>query len=286
MAEHLEVCPAGVVCCTMEWNRWPVNNEDYCSYERLSQEADEVEQLDMALALQDQRTMLASLKLVSLAPTSGPEKKTPTAGQNEKPGLVSIAQPPCVQVETIEMEPTAGCSKDKISNGINGLKEVHYGELYQTTVETTKSLSAALNVLIHLNSSETDCTTSNASAGLTERNGELHEKVRMREDTGFSCDKIASGVNGLKEELQPQQHQKLMELGRSLASALGALGDAVNGNEPISGSIRNDNGRLNQSETLESADVDMKDVTSVVDGETGAVGGIDVGENRSRCSCS
>ncbi len=184
------------------------------------------------------------------------------------------------------MEPTAGCSKDKISNGINGLKEVHYGELYQTTVETTKSLSAALNVLIHLNSSETDCTTSNASAGLTERNGELHEKVRMREDTGFSCDKIASGVNGLKEELQPQQHQKLMELGRSLASALGALGDAVNGNEPISGSIRNDNGRLNQSETLESADVDMKDVTSVVDGETGAVGGIDVGETALECSCS
>uniref|UniRef100_A0A673I2T3 F-box protein 30b n=1 Tax=Sinocyclocheilus rhinocerous TaxID=307959 RepID=A0A673I2T3_9TELE len=278
MAEHLEVCPAGVVCCTMEWNRWPVNDEDYRSYERLSQEANEVEQLDMALALQDQRTMLASLKLVSLAPTSGSEKKTRAAGQSEKPGLVSIAQPPCVQVESVEMEPTAGCSKDKISNGINGLKEEHYGELYQTTVETTKSLAAALNVLIHLNSSEADCTATNASAALTERNGELHEKVRMREDAAFSCDKIASGVNGLKEELQPQQHQKLMELGRSLASALGALGDAVKGTEPINGSIVNDNGKLIQSETLESADVDMKDVTSAVDGEPGAVGGFDGGE--------
>ncbi|CAM4682873.1 hypothetical protein PO909_013565 [Leuciscus waleckii] len=266
MAEHLEVCPAGVVCCTMEWNRWPVNYEDYRSYERLSQEADEVEQLDMALALQDQRTMLASLKLVSLAPTSGPEKKTQTVGQREKPGLVTV-----VQAEAIEMEPTAGCSKDKISNGINGLKEEHYGELYQTTVETTKSLAAALNVLIHLNSSETDCTTTNASAALPERNGERHEKVRMREDAGFSCDKIASGVNGLKEDLQPQQHQKLMELGRSLASALGALGDVVKGTESI-----NENGK--QSETLESSDVDMKDVTSEVDGEPGAVGGFDGGE--------
>ncbi|XP_016113670.1 F-box only protein 30-like [Sinocyclocheilus grahami] len=278
MAEHLEVCPAGVVCCTMEWNRWPVNDEAYRTYERLSQEAEEVDQLDMALALQDQRTMLASLKLVSLAPTSGPEKKTRTAGQNIKPGLVSNAQPPCVQVETIEMEPTAGCSKDKISNGINGLKEERYGELYQTTVETTKSLAAALNVLIHLNSSEADCTTTNASAGLTKHNGELHEKVKMREDVGLSCDKIASGVNGQKEELQPQQHQKLMELGRSLASALGALGDAVKGNEPISGAILNGNGRPSQSETLESADVDVKDVTSAVDGETGAVGGIHAGE--------
>lgn len=275
MAEHLEVCPAGVVCCTMEWNRWPVNDEDYRSYERLSQEADEVEQLDMALALQDQRTMLASLKLVSLAPTSGPEKKTKAAGQSEKPGLDSVAQTPCMQVETIEMEPTAGCSKDKISNGINGLKEEHYGELYQTTVETTKSLAAALNVLIHLNSSETDCTTTNASAALPERNGELHENVRTREDAGFSCDKIASGVNGLKEDLQPQQHQKLMELGRNLACALGALGDVVKGTEPISGSIVNKNGKLNQSETSESPDVDMKDVTSEVDAEPGAVGGFD-----------
>lgn len=265
MAEHLEVCPAGVVCCTMEWNRWPVNDEDYRSYERLSQEADEVEQLDMALALQDQRTMLASLKLVSLAPTSGPEKKTKAAGQSEKPGLDSVAQTPCVQVETIEMEPTAGCSKDKISNGINGLKEEHYGELYQTTVETTKSLAAALNVLL----------TTNASAVLPERNGELHENVRTREDAGFSCDKIASGVNGLKEDLQPQQHQKLMELGRNLACALGALGDVVKGTEPISGLIVNENGKLNQSESSESPDVDMKDVTSEVDGEPGAVGGFD-----------
>lgn len=265
MAEHLEVCPAGVVCCTMEWNRWPVNDEDYRSYERLSQEADEVEQLDMALALQDQRTMLASLKLVSLAPTSGPEKKTKAVGQSEKPGLDSVAQTPCVQVETIEMEPTAGCSKDKISNGINGLKEEHYGELYQTTVETTKSLAAALNVLL----------TTNASAVLPERNGELHENVRTREDAGFSCDKIASGVNGLKEDLQPQQHQKLMELGRNLACALGALGDVVKGTEPISGLIVNENGKLNQSESSESPDVDMKDVTSEVDGEPGAVGGFD-----------
>ncbi len=118
MAEHLEVCPAGVVCCTMEWNRWPVNNEDYCSYERLSQEADEVEQLDMALALQDQRTMLASLKLVSLAPTSGPEKKTPTAGQNEKPGLVSIAQPPCVQWRPLRWSLRLAAQKTRFPMGL------------------------------------------------------------------------------------------------------------------------------------------------------------------------
>lgn len=257
IAEHLEVCPAGVVCCTMEWNRWPVNDEDYRSYERLSQEADEVEQLDMALALQDQRTMLASLKLVSLAPTTGPEKKT-AAGQNEKPATVG-------QGEMVEMEPTAGCSKDKITNGINGLHDEHYGELYQTTVETTKSLAAALNVLIHLNSSDTDGTDTNATPSLSERNGELNEP--MKEDD--RCDKIANGVSGLKEVLQPSQHQTLMELGRSLASALGALGDAVKGTDLIS--------------VHESTDVDMKDLTCEVQGELGAVGGIDGEETASEC---
>lgn len=274
MAEHLEVCPAGVVCCTMEWNRWPVNDEDYRSYERLSQEADEVEQLDMALALQDQRTMLASLKLVSLSPTAGPAKKTQALGQSENPTAVVPA--PCKQVETVEMEAMAGCSKDKITNGINGLHDEHYGELYQTTVETTKSLAAALNVLIHLNSSDTVCMTTNVSASLPERSGELNET--MKEENRCKCDKIANGVSGLKEVLQPSQHQTLMELGRSLASALGALGDAVRATDTVS---VNDNGKLNQSKTVGSTDVDMKDLTCEVQEELGAVGGIDGEETAS-----
>ncbi|KAA0706759.1 F-box only protein 30 [Triplophysa tibetana] len=266
MAVHLEVCPAGVVCCTMEWNRWPVNDEDYRSYERLSQDADEVEQLDMALALQDQRTMLASLKLVSLSPTTGREKKTQAAGKSENPAAVVPA--PCGQIDTVEMDSTAGCSKNKITNGINGLRDEHYGELYQTTVETTKTLSAALNVLIHLNSSDTGCTTNNEPGSLSDRNGELIEKIK--EENKCKCDKIANGVSGLKEILQPSQHQTLMELGRSLASALGALGDAVKSTHTVS---VNDNGKLKQSKTVESTDVDMKDLTCEVQEELGAVGG-------------
>ncbi|TRY83448.1 hypothetical protein DNTS_016201 [Danionella cerebrum] len=65
MAQHLETCPASIVCCTMEWNRWPVNYTDRKSYENLSKEVRDVEQLDMALALQDQRMLLESLKVVT-----------------------------------------------------------------------------------------------------------------------------------------------------------------------------------------------------------------------------
>ncbi|KAJ8009632.1 hypothetical protein DPEC_G00090930 [Dallia pectoralis] len=73
MHAHLEVCPAGVVCCTMEWNRWPISCLDYTSYESLSWGVGETEQLDMALALQDQHTLIESLKVVAMAPSvNGP----------------------------------------------------------------------------------------------------------------------------------------------------------------------------------------------------------------------
>ncbi|XP_065110298.1 F-box only protein 30a [Paramisgurnus dabryanus] len=65
LAKHLETCPASVVCCTMEWNRWPVSYSDRKSYEHLSKEVCDVDQLDMALALQDQRMLLESLKLAT-----------------------------------------------------------------------------------------------------------------------------------------------------------------------------------------------------------------------------
>lgn len=275
MAEHLEVCPAGVVCCTMEWNRWPVNDEDYRSYERLSREADEEEQLDMALALQDQRTMLASLKLVSLAPTNCPERRPPLAEMRDKPSVSADVQaPPMPPEQDMEQVAVSGRSKDIISNGINGLNEEHYGELYQTTVETTKSLSAALNVLIHLNASDSQCPTTIVSAAQTELNGELHEVLLMKEGVGSTCDKIVCGVSGLNEELQTQRHHTLMKLGRNLASALGALGDAVKGCEPGC-IVSKTNGGIHQPDTLECTDIEMKDSTS--ENEFGAVGGINDG---------
>ncbi|KAI3367532.1 hypothetical protein L3Q82_026379, partial [Scortum barcoo] len=75
MAQHLETCPASIVCCTMEWNRWPVSYSDRKSYENLSKDFDEVEQLDMALALQDQRMLLESLKVTTTVSKNG-DKET------------------------------------------------------------------------------------------------------------------------------------------------------------------------------------------------------------------
>ncbi|XP_035278279.1 F-box only protein 30-like [Anguilla anguilla] len=131
MSEHLAVCPASVVCCTMEWNRWPISDADRTSYENLSRDVDEVEQLDMALALQDQRMLLESLKVATMLSKNG---DNPPGGEK----TCGPAAPP---------PPPPGCRNEKIANGINGLDEESYSELYQATVETSRTLVAALDIL-------------------------------------------------------------------------------------------------------------------------------------------
>ncbi|XP_035522737.1 F-box only protein 40-like, partial [Morone saxatilis] len=71
-AAHLQVCPASVVCCSMEWNRWPAN--DAHSYpntelhENLLMEREQGRCLDLAMALNDQDRLFHSLKMKTLFP--------------------------------------------------------------------------------------------------------------------------------------------------------------------------------------------------------------------------
>lgn len=54
IAHHLEVCPASVITCTLEWNRWPVNETDTTFYRNAVQDPNCMSQLDLAMALRDQ----------------------------------------------------------------------------------------------------------------------------------------------------------------------------------------------------------------------------------------
>lgn len=118
MAQHLETCPASIVCCTMEWNRWPVSYADRKSYENLSKDFDEVEQLDMALALQDQRMLLESLKVTTNTSKNG-DKRAPESDKKAA----------ALGGETEEME------------------EEPYNEVYRPSAETSRSFAAALDIL-------------------------------------------------------------------------------------------------------------------------------------------
>ncbi|KAK6321879.1 hypothetical protein J4Q44_G00066710 [Coregonus suidteri] len=76
LAAHLHVCPASVVCCSMEWNRWPAEDAQSHTHtalqENLVKEEEEGgghgEALDLAMALRDQRHLFHSLKMKNLFP--------------------------------------------------------------------------------------------------------------------------------------------------------------------------------------------------------------------------
>eukprot|EP00064_Thunnus_orientalis_P012003 superscaffoldBa00001793_g12036 len=173
MYAHLEVCPAGVVCCTMEWNRWPVSCLDYTSYESLSRGVEEVEQLDMALALQDQRTLLESLKVIAMAPTAEKEPLVPVSKVNRATDSALLASVPEASASELPLQPSSPCppqpaqpgsAKERIVSGINGLNEEHFGKLYEATLVTARSLAAALDFVSSASSSDSNTQRVNREA--------------------------------------------------------------------------------------------------------------------------
>uniref|UniRef100_W5NH01 F-box protein 30a n=1 Tax=Lepisosteus oculatus TaxID=7918 RepID=W5NH01_LEPOC len=157
IAEHLEICPASVVCCTMEWNRWPVSYADRKSYENLSKDVDDVEQLDMALALQDQRMLLESLKVATMV--SKNVDKQPSTSE--------------------KMPMASSIPEDKPANGIFAMDAESYGELYRATVETTRSLAAALDILSNA-TRDMDLINGSLPEEKSERNGDIHVKDEVK----------------------------------------------------------------------------------------------------------
>ncbi|XP_056151981.1 F-box only protein 30-like [Lampris incognitus] len=149
MAEHLETCPASVVCCTMEWNRWPVSYADRKSYENLSKDFDDVEQLDMALALQDQRMLLESLKVTTTVSKNGEKQME----------------------ESEKMAAASGVAETQLSNGTVDMEQEPYNDLYAASVETSRSLVAALDILT--NSKDVDVFVGNVN-GENPKNRALH----------------------------------------------------------------------------------------------------------------
>ncbi|XP_051258005.1 F-box only protein 40-like isoform X1 [Dicentrarchus labrax] len=72
-AAHLQVCPASVVCCSMEWLRWPTDDTNPHSNIALQENVikeneQQGEALDLAMALVDQSELYGRLKMKPLYP--------------------------------------------------------------------------------------------------------------------------------------------------------------------------------------------------------------------------
>ncbi|KAI7795657.1 hypothetical protein IRJ41_002484 [Triplophysa rosa] len=69
LAKHLEVCPASVISCSMEWNRWPIEETETPEfYQNVLKESYAQEPLDLSMALRDQQHLFESLKMKMLFP--------------------------------------------------------------------------------------------------------------------------------------------------------------------------------------------------------------------------
>lgn len=193
MAQHLETCPASIVCCTMEWNRWPVSYADRKSYENLSKDFDEVEQLDMALALQDQRMLLESLKVTTTVSKNGDKE----VGESDKMATASSLPESVSGNGTVEME------------------EEPYNELFRASVETSRSLAAALDILT--NSKDIDVIVGNLNV---EKNGAIRNGDNGDSYSGYVAE------DGKNVDMQESDSDSECELG-----AVGGVDCAVQADE-------------------------------------------------------
>lgn len=88
-AAHLQLCPASVVCCSMEWIRWPADDTNPHSnlalQENVMKENDvQEEALDFAMALVDQTELFACLKMKNLYPELMEEEEEEIKDQKEE----------------------------------------------------------------------------------------------------------------------------------------------------------------------------------------------------------
>ncbi|TKS80698.1 F-box only protein 40 [Collichthys lucidus] len=113
LAKHLEVCPASVVCCSQEWNRWPVSETDLTFCKNVSENPQTEVNLDVAMALRDQGLLFQSIKMKNIFPelmVSAPALQEISAGVNSLAeeatcSLVNgeFTEPGCTRMEGKEL---------------------------------------------------------------------------------------------------------------------------------------------------------------------------------------
>uniref|UniRef100_A0A673AZ68 F-box protein 40 n=1 Tax=Sphaeramia orbicularis TaxID=375764 RepID=A0A673AZ68_9TELE len=113
LAKHLEVCPASVVSCSQEWNRWPISDTDRAFYRNVSENPQAKLDLDTAIALRDQELLFRSIKMKNIFPELMVEDSAPqatSAGVNSPAGegacsvdYVEFAENGCSVIEGKEL---------------------------------------------------------------------------------------------------------------------------------------------------------------------------------------
>ncbi len=130
LAQHLEVCPASVVTCTLEWNRWPVNETDTTFYRNALQDPNWTSQLDLAMALRDQKLLFSSIQMKKLFPELIEKMEEPEVPLD---GAVGGVDPECLESLNLNTE-------EMLENSLNG------DEVQELTQEERLALAKSKDV--------------------------------------------------------------------------------------------------------------------------------------------
>lgn len=145
---HLETCPASVVYCTMEWNRWPVfskERQDRVPFIQKNLHA-RYGQLDVALAIRDQRMLDEAMKAPSSVRRSLRNRLTerfPAVPLNMKRSLF-VEDSATIESSTITSdEDTYSDAPWERSKDPPGLQRSICKELFGTSVSEEEGLTSS-----------------------------------------------------------------------------------------------------------------------------------------------
>ncbi|XP_023584450.1 F-box only protein 40 [Trichechus manatus latirostris] len=195
LAKHLQVCPASVVCCSMEWNRWPNVDSETTLHENIMKEIPSEECLDTALALQDQKVLFRSLKMVELFPeTRDATEERPTMNGEvtweEMEGAVGgadacLAPHDSLSAANGEMPELSQEERESLAKTKEGMDLAKYGK-WENMFSKENAASALTNSL--------------ASCETKSRNGSGKEQI--------STDNNMVEGEGTAKGREPQENQK------------------------------------------------------------------------------
>ncbi|XP_060054261.1 F-box only protein 40 [Erinaceus europaeus] len=193
LAKHLQVCPASVVCCSMEWNRWPNVDSETTLHKNIMKENPTEECLDMALALQDQKVLFNSLNMVELFPeTREPSEQEPIMNGEASWG---------------EMEGAVGGVSSLVPHDSLSATNGEIAELSQEEREALAKTKEGMD-LLKFDKWENIFSKEHAASALTNSSASCEGK----NSNGCGEEQISSSNNmidaGTAKGTQPQENQK------------------------------------------------------------------------------
>ncbi|XP_068127041.1 F-box only protein 40 [Hyperolius riggenbachi] len=183
-AMHLKVCPASVVCCSKDWNRWPIVDKDQTLYNNLLKEEENEECLDLALSLQDQKVLFRSLKMAELFPelSENPQNtiSLETHDDNQEAGAVGGTDLPSGSIRGME-EGLTQFEREALARGEIGTE---FAKFSQWEAMFSKEMKAAkvLESVTDPNAGKSDGTSKNFCGESSADKGENSEEDKKAND--------------------------------------------------------------------------------------------------------